>query len=71
MLFNLSFASSTIFSYFFFFFLIIDLYFLILAAIKQIIDPAAELVTPTGISTKKAKLEMETHPVTVEAKIKK
>ena len=29
----------------------------------------AELAIPTGIQTKKAKAEMEKHPVTVEAKI--
>ena len=30
---------------------------------------AAELAIPTGIPTKDAKAEIETHPVTVEAKI--
>ena len=44
----------------FFFFLIIDFYFLISAAIAQIFDPIAEL--------KKAKSEIERHPVIVEAK---
>ena len=31
----------------------------------------AELVIPIGIPTKEAKTEMETHPVVVEAKIRK
>ena len=30
-----------------------------------------EIAVPTGIPTKEAKAEMETHPVTVEAKISK
>ena len=54
-----------------FVFLIIDLYFLIPAVITQIFNPIAELVIPTGISTKEAKAEMETHPVTAEIKISK
>ena len=54
---------------FFLFFLIIDLYFLIPAVIAQIFNPTAELVIPIG--TKEAKAEMETHPVIVEAKIRK
>ena len=50
-------------------FLIIDLLFLIPAVItQQIFTPTAELVIPTGILTKEAKAEMETHPVTVETK---
>ena len=40
------------------------------AAIKQIVNPIAELVVPKGIPTKEAKPEMEIHPVTVEAKIR-
>ena len=66
MLFNLDFANNTILSCFFFFFLIIDLYFLIPAVITQIFNPIAAVTIPIKIPTKEAKLEMETHPVTVE-----
>ena len=51
----------------FFFFLIIDLYFLIVPVIAQIIIVAAELGILTGILTKEAQAEIEKHPVTVEA----
>ena len=62
MLLNLDFANNTIFScFFFFFFLIIDVYFLIPTVIAQIFNPLAEIVIPTGIPTKEAKAEMETH----------
>ena len=50
--------------------LIINLYFLIPAFITQIIIAAAQLVIPTGIPAKEEKTEIETYPVTVEAKIK-
>ena len=53
----------------FFFFLIIDLYFLIPAAIAQILNPIAELVIPKGIPSKKAKAEIEIHPESAQAKI--
>ena len=43
-----------------------DLYFLIPAVIAQIYNPIAELVIPIGTTTKKAKSEMEAHPVIVE-----
>ena len=69
MLFNLDFGSNTILS--FFFFLIIDLNFLIPAVIAQGFNPIAELVFPIGISSKEAKTEIETYPVTAEAKIRK
>ena len=49
----------------------IDLYFLIPAVSTLIFIGAAELAIATGIRTKEAKAEMETHPVTVEAKISK
>ena len=52
-------------------FLILDLHFLSPAVIAQIFNPVAELVTPIGISIKKAKAEMETHPVIVEITISK
>ena len=41
------------------------------AVIPQIFNSTAELVIPTGIATKEAKAEMESHPVTVEIKISK
>ena len=70
-MFNLDFASNTILSCFVFFFLIIDLYFLIPAVIAQIFPKIAELVIPTGIPTKEANIEMETHPVIVVDTISK
>ena len=70
-LFRLVFAGNTILSRFFFFFLDIDLYFLIPAVLAHIFNPTAELSLLIGMSTKKAKLEIETHPVTTEAKISK
>ena len=70
MLFNLDFAYNTILSCFFFFFLIIDLYFLIPTVIVQIFNPVVEFVIPI-IPLKEANAEMETHPVIVDAKIRK
>ena len=55
---------------FLFLFLIIGLYFSIPAVITQIFI-VAELAIPTGIPTKEAKAEIETHPVSEEAKISK
>ena len=49
-----------------FFFLIIDFFFLIPAAIAQIFSPIAELLIPIGIPSKKAKAEIEIHPIIVE-----
>ena len=63
MLFHLDFANNT---WLFLFFLITDLYFLIPAVITQIFNPIVELVIPIRITTKKAKAEMETHPVIAE-----
>ena len=71
MRFNLVVANDNILSCFFFLFLIVDLCFLILAVITQILNPIAELVIFIRIPTKEAKAEMETHPVTVEIKISK
>ena len=68
---NFNFANNSILSCFLFFFLIIDLYFLIPALTTQIFYPFAELIIPIYISTKEAKAEMETHPVTVEIDISK
>ena len=55
----------------FFFFLTIGLYFLIPAVIAQISNPISELVIPTRIPHEEKKTEMETHPIIVEAKIRK
>ena len=70
MLFNLDFAHNAILLCFFFFFLITNLYFLIAAVITQIFNPIGEIVILTGIPTKEAKAEMETHPVIAEPKIR-
>ena len=59
--FNLVFASNTNLSRFFFGYLII----------VQIFIPTAELAIPAGIQIKEAKWEIETHSVTVLAKISK
>ena len=53
MLFNFDFANNTILSYFFFFFLLIP------AAIAQMFNTIAELVTPIVITSKEAKFEIE------------
>ena len=50
-------------------FLMIDLCFLIPEVIAQIFIPTAELIMSTGTQIKLANAEIETHPVTVEAKI--
>ena len=44
---------------------------LIPAAIPQIFNPVAELVISIRISRKEAKAEIEIHPVTKEAEIRK
>ena len=71
MVLTLVFASNTILSCFFFFFLIIDLYFLIPAVITEIFIVIPEFAISTGIPTKETRTEVETHPVTVQAKISK
>ena len=53
------------------FFLIIELHFLIPAVITLIFNLIAELAVPIGIPSKEAKIEIEIHPVTTEAKIRK
>ena len=68
-LFILDFANDAI-SYFFLF-LTIDFYLLIPEFIAQTFDPIVEIVIPIGITIKEAKAEMETHPVSVGAKIKR
>ena len=52
-------------------FLIIYLYFLILAFISYIFLVITKPATPTDIPTKEESSELETHPLTVEAKISK
>ena len=74
MLFSLEFANNTILWCFFFFVLIVDQIilnycFLVLAVIAQIFTTIIELVTPIGISSEKAKKDIEIHPVTVGDKI--
>ena len=54
---------------FFLFFLFIYLCILIPAVTTQISNPMAEFVIPTGISTKEAKAEIETHLITEEITI--
>ena len=61
--------NNTILSCFFFFFLKIKLHVLILVVITQMFIAVAEMAVPTGITTKEAKTEIETYPVTMEAKI--
>ena len=65
---NINFASKTFLSRFFPAFLIIDLYFLIPAVIVYFFNRTA---LPIGVPTKEAKAEIESHPVTTEAKISK
>ena len=69
MLFNLDFTNNTILLCLFFF--IIDLYFLITAIDAQTFNTITKLAIPIGIPTKEAKAEIEIHPVTAEAKIRK
>ena len=52
-------------------FLIIYLYFLILAFISYVFLVIAKPAIPTDIPTKEGSSEMETHPLTIEAKISK
>ena len=47
-------------------FLIIDLSVLIFVVTTQTFIVAAELAIPTGIATKEAKANIETHPITAE-----
>ena len=47
------------------FFLFVDLYFLIIAVIKQILNPVTELVISIRILTNEAKEETEIHLVTL------
>ena len=46
-------------------------YFLIPAVISQTFNPIAELIISIRITSKEAKAEIEIHPVTIHAKIKK
>lgn len=53
------------------FFLFVDLYFLIIAVIKQILNLVTELVISIRIPTDEAKEETEIHLVTVSIQISK
>ena len=53
------------------YYLLFPNYFLIPSVIIQIFIPIAEPVSPTGIPTKEAKAEMETHPTIVEITVSK
>ena len=53
------------------FFLINELYFLISAVTAQLLNPAAELVIPTGTPNNEANAETETHPLGVEMERRK
>ena len=50
-------------------FLNIDLHFVISAVITHIFIVAAELAIPTGIPTEEANVKVDTHSVTVKARI--
>ena len=50
-------------------FFMIDLYFLIPEVIAQIFILTAEFIMPTGTQIKVTNAEIETQPVTIEAKI--
>ena len=71
MLFKLVFGNNTMLSCFFYFFLVIELYFLIREVIAHIFNPIAESVIPVGIQNKEVKVEIGTHSVTAEAKVRK
>ena len=71
MLFSLFFPSITVSLYFMLFSLVIALYLLIEAINAQFFNSTAELETKRALTTKEAKAEIETHPVTIEAKINK
>ena len=63
--------SNTVLPYFFFSFLIIDWYFLIHAVTAQIFVPTVELKTPKRTQSNEGNTEIETQPVTLEAKTSK
>ena len=65
---DINFARKTFLSWFIPAFWIVDLYFLIPAVIVYFFNRTA---LPIGISTKEAKAEIESHPVTTEVKISK
>ena len=56
---------------FLFLFLITDLYSLLPAVIAKICIPSVELAVPIEVQTKEAKVEIEAHLLTAEAKINK
>ena len=69
--FNLSSPNNTILLCFFFFFFITELHVLIPAIITQMFYSTEEIVIPTGSRTNEANTEIETHPVTVHARLSK
>ena len=69
MVLNLVFVNNIILSCLLFF--LVDSYFQISAVAAQIFNPSAELGMSIGILSNEAKPEIETHPVTAEAKINK
>ena len=73
MLFNLDCVNNTMYFFtYFFFFLIIDLYFLIHAAIIQILNLVPELVIPVIMPSDEEKAEIKIHPpVVADAEIRK
>ena len=56
---------------FFPFSLIIDLYFLLIAIMSQVFNSTTEHTVPTEMKIKEAKVEIQTHLLTLEAKISK
>ena len=56
---------------FFPFSLIIDLYFLLIAIMSQVFNSTTEHTVPTEMKIKEAKVERQTHLLTLEAKISK
>ena len=65
---SLEIINAIVFKYSIAFFFIIDLYVLIPESIAQIFIPTVEFVIPTGTQANKANADIETQPVTVEAK---
>ena len=59
MLFNLDFASNTIWSCFFLLLLITDFYFLIVVVIAQIFNYITQLVIPIGIPNKEVQCNLK------------
>ena len=71
MIFKLTLADNTILLCCHFFFLITELYFSIHAGNLQYFNSIAELLVPIRIPIKTTREEIEIHPVTTEAKLRK